>query len=664
MKLLAENRFIYFQFPSIWTKPLNTFRLETWTQPFQNKEDFFTKWTIEESKLSDSDFSFEKKQESWWKNYKDIELQTTNLDWTTRQIVIPWMVIWWMWTWVSSSSLIEAASKVWVWWHLSSIGIWWSYDDPSVYQWWDKFEKAYNQVENEFNSLFKDQLWLTDNQINKHLFECKEWLDENFWLTTDNQKEKMFRMKDLLAIYREAQDLKSKWINFGINAMYKTTSYVAVLKVATLAWIDYITTAAWNPNIHPRKIVTDFLQDTWKTDIQIPAFWLIVSIVRTVDTNYDYYIIEDPRFAWWHLWATDSMLERIPKKVWKEENLTTLRAKVWPDKPIIVAWWFNSAESIKTILDWWLANWIQIWTLAAVSEEAVNWWWKDFKERLISWNHIWPREEIDSIAEEEYRLVKENLYKAIWETRERLFNIAPEQLSDPKTLKVLKHIHKIIFQNFDKWTIWNLELWDDSIDSLEWEDKKLFNQVWWFLSNKFDDIWNEGQNSVLRWLRKTWNKIKLLVWIENQNKRYIDEIFRRYWNMLKLAKQFNEYDEKWIIPTHIVFDSVVWFDARQRLWRNDWKLCWEVINTRTCIWCLNSCLLAWRWKKDANDDVLVPSLADATAFCIVDWLEQWNTRRKLPIKFSWTTTVPYPDIRPFEHILAAMMWYEITKEAA
>lgn len=647
--------------PKLSGKDLNTFMLERWTNPYGNKEEFFVNWSIRLdgfNELKDELFALESKQRSWWENYQNITFQITEFDWTKRECMIPWVVIWWMWTWVSSSSLIETASKVWVWWHLSSIAIWWSYEEPDVYSKWAEFNIAFFKVETEFNTIFKEKLWLTDNQINKHLFECNEnqdWieLDENFWLF-GSRKEKMFRMKDLIAIYNQATELKSKWISFWINAMYKTTSYVAVLKVSTLAWIDYITTAAWNPNIHPKRIVTNFLQDTWKTDIRMPAFWLIVSIVRwAVDLEYDYFIIEDPRFAWWHLWATASMLERIPRKIWKEENLTSLRKKVWPDKPIIVAWWFNSTVNIRAVFDAW-ANWIQIWTTAAVSDEAVSWGWEDFKNALISWNHIWPREEIDNIAEKEYLLLKENLYKIIWETRQRLFDISPEQLCNPKTLKVLRHIHKIVFWNFNKWNVWWIDFWNVDSWELEWEDAILFDQVWWFLHKQFEDNNNEKHNPVSRWLKRIWKKAKSLVWIKNNNELLLNESLRRYWNMLKLAEQFIKFDEQWIIPTHIVFDSVVWFDARKRLWKDDWKICWEVIDTRSCVWCLNACLLAWRWEK------WIPWLPDSTAFCIVEWLKQWDKTRKLPINFSWTTTVPYPEIRPFSHILAAMLWYEVT----
>lgn len=630
--MLKENRLVFHKFPSIWAKSLNTFKLETWTSPYQDKDSFFdsSKRKIDWEYFDIGWYiNWNTKEDTWeraWgkKCNPNIVLIIENADWTNRLMAIPSIIIWWMWTWVSSKSLIKAAWEIWIWWHLSSIWIWGSYEAPNVYQKWEWFEKAFEEVENKFYSIFRDKFWLSENKINKHFFECNEWLDENFWIT-ESRKEKMFRMKDLIAIYEQISDiLSSSKTPFWINAMYKTTSYVAVLKVSTLAWIDFITTAAWFPNINPKIIIWNFLNDIWRQDIVMPALWLITTFSRIVtDLNYDYYIIEDARFAWWHLWWTDEMLDK-PNIVWKYENLISLRKKVWEWKPILLAWWFDSRKSIQEGFDAW-ANWIQFATQAAVSDEAVNWKWDDFKNLLISWNHIWPKKEIDNIAETEYIELKKWLKNTIQETREKIFNLNSEQILEPQVLKVLKYIHKIVFWNFYKWKILEDNFWNEDISELEWEDLILFNKIWSFFESKIQD--------------------------EIQ----INEEFRKYWNMLKLAEQFIKFDNLWIIPTHIVFDSVVWFDARKRLWKSDWKLCSEIIKTRACVWCLNSCLLAQRWKKWA------PKQISSTPFCIVDWLEQWNHRREIPIYFSWTTSVPYPEIRPIRDIIAAMMWIEVIR---
>ena len=412
-------------------KTLNTFIFETWLNSWDsldiicpkkiNWSDLDKKWYFE------SEFSIDNRIDAWWENYKENNvIYTQRLNWTKDQINLP--SIWWGWMWmdVSSLSLLEAASIrnfSWTWFsvtsHLSSIWMWaFRWDDlfENNWEWFDKYEL---QITKDFYKLFFLELWLTRKQIVSHFLRCDENLKLDASFQPINKYWKLFLMKDLIALYNDIKSAKEKWLFVPVNHMYKSTWYVASIKVAALAWADAITTWAWIPKdennnlVRPKDIISDFFKDIWKTNIRISAFWLIVSMTSPYAPWYDYYIDEDPRNAWWHQWATEGML-KFKKRVWKESVLKSLRKREGIDDntPIYAGWWIWSSHEIKDMFNMWF-NWVQLWTNFAVSEEARNCEWEDFKKALISWNHYWKETEIDEIAKNAIKKLEENIKKEI-----------------------------------------------------------------------------------------------------------------------------------------------------------------------------------------------------------------------------------------------------------
>lgn len=571
-----------------------------------------------------------------------------------------------MWIDIWSLSLLEAASlksSTWKWYymssHLSSIWIgdfrWYDLFDDN----WKWFERYWDKIEKEFYDLFEIELWLTREQIEKHflkndenlnlehdnfkidlnksLKERKTFLDSSFQPT--NKAWRIFLMKDLVALYHDVKSAKNMWLFVPINHMYKSTSYVASIKVAALAWADAITTWAWIPRtwykdkdndfVQPRDIILDFFKSIWKENYKIPAFWLIVSMTMAYAPWYDYYIDEDPRNAWWHQWAYESMLP-YEKRVWKENVLTSLRKREWinEDTPIYAAGWINSASDIKELFDMWF-DWIQLWTNFAVSKEARWWEWEDFKKALISWNHFWKETKIDEIAINSFKKLKSNIDKEIEKYRLKFEEIL--WLGENKV--------------FNWWFHWFVIFkFREVIDVINLIESKIFKKTDWIckLSTKNHEIIYNLMSDLL-YKKYNWNLEKLR------------KDLRVYWNLLKAFEEFKKFESSKTLPTHLLFDSVVWFIWRLRIEWGEHRLLNETImKSITCVQCVTHCLLRniwWvaqeKWSK----------------FCISDSLRIWDRdpNKTLILNFSWRTTCFYPEIRPIKDIIMTYAWVEVVR---
>jgi len=607
---------------------LNTIELEKWQNPYWNIEDYTNEvkdWNIFDEEEKDF-FSLENIKESFWKNYKDTILKIKQPNWEEKEIKISWIINWWMWTNVSSRDMVQAMNDIWFWGHLSSIWIGFYYFEDNFEGFYDKKNKEQNLiVEEEFTKIFENELWLTKDFLNKHFFVCnelvKDWEEQkrNTGFNWELWNEKYTRMMDLIAIYREVKNLKNKWNTVWLNAMYKTSSYIATLKIASLCWIDYVTTAAWNPDKNPKEFLKEFYSDLEEENIgyEIPAYWLLISMDRAVkDFDYDYYIFEDWHKAGGH----------VIKMKWtdKYKQLPKIKArfeKAWKRvPPIFAAWWVDSNKEVKKALELWF-DWIQIGTSVAVSEEAVNWKWDIFKKRLIAWNHLWPKTEEDIKYEEfidnEYdkfkkqikksnRLILKYLNKNLKESDED-FEITSEKINLLKD-----YIFKIIYKDF----------YNEEVEELNEEEQKMYNLVNQFLQEKFN--WDLDE---------------------------INKMIRNYGNSMKFVKEFDEFLNNNDTPTHLVFDSTVGFPWRTKIFK--WIIdivAWKIKSSK-CVNCLTDCILANRW----------PSKEDkSSTFCIYDWLDQTNNN-KPNIAFSGLSTVPYSDIRPIKDIMAYYMWTYIKR---
>jgi hypothetical protein len=467
--------------------------------------------------------------------------------------------------------------------------------------------------------------------------ERKIFMDSSFQPT--NKKWILFLMKDLTALYSDVKEAKDKWFFVPVNHMYKSSSYISSIKVAALAWADAITTGAWIPRtwfhekdnnfVQPRDIVSNFYKSIWKENHKMPAFWLIVSMTMAYAPWYDYYINEDPRSAWWHQWAFESMLP-FEKRVWKKNVLKSLRKREEIDEniPIYAAGWINSASDIKELFDLWF-NWIQLWTNFAVSKEARWWEWEDFKKALISWNHFWVETEIDEIAKKsaetlknyidiEIEIFRKKFENILWIENNNFINEEKIDENNFDTNSIYNVINIIENQIFKKDNTW--------LEELNPEEKKIYN----ILSKKINEKYK-------------WNIEKL------------SKDLRCYWNLLKAFDEFKRFENLWILPTHLLFDSVVWFIGRLRIeWREYRLLNNTIMNSVTCVQCVTHCILRNIWWIPPNR---------WSNFCISDSLRIWhiNAEKTLVLNFSWRTTCFYNEIRPIKDIILAYAWIEVVR---
>jgi len=255
------------------------------------------------------------------------------------------------------------------------------------------------------------------------------------------------------------------------------------------------------------------------------------------------------------------------------------------------------------------------------SEEAVNWEWIEFKERLIALNHIWPKTEKDKKYEEfidnEYskfekiirisnkkilRFIKNNIEE--WESK--------IEENNEKISIIKDYILKIIYKDF----------YNEEVEKLDENEQKIYNLINQFLKKEFN-----------------WDIDK------------IEKSIRNYWNSLKFIKQFEEYINNNDTPTHLVFDSTVGFPWRTKIFEDVYKIVAWKIKSSKCVNCLTDCILANRWPSKVNR---------SSTFCIYDWLDQTD-KNKQNIAFSGLSTVPYSDIRPIKDIMAYYMWYYIER---
>ncbi len=668
---------------------LNTVELETWLYPNWKIEDFCNNtidWKVLDCNIKDF-FSIQSKRFAFWDNYKDNnQIETINSDWETENKNIPTIINWWMWTNVSSASLVEAMNKLWFWWHLSSIWIW-------MYYFYERYKNRFNKdfkwnnsldniVQTEFDIIFKDELWLSDEFIKKHFFVCDELCDEknpnkkNKWFNWELAKERTSRMMDLVATYRQTKDLKSRENNVWINCMYKTSSYIASLKIAALCWIDYVTTAAWNPTKNPKEILKDFSEDLkkeWKT-CSIPAMWLLVSSSKIlVDFDYDYYTFEEWALAWWHILRLSKDDKFKELKLIKDKFI-----KAWKKiPPFYAAWWVSTNKEIKEVLDYTVVDldifikirevldgkkldkniikeirdgldcigldsdiikeirdgldgkkldsdiikrikdalivkwfdWVQIWTIAAVSEEACDGDWKEFKERLIWWNHLWENTEIDTKFFEWVDQAKQGFEKIVGDFNKQILSILDKteiEQETPEIKRVRDYLYKVVYNAF----------FDEKIDKLSDKEQEYYNKIKEFF-----------------YVRYKWKTDK------------IKKVFRDMWNAMKFLQEFEKYvKENWKKPTMLVFDSTAWFPGRTKIIPKMYEvIAWNVKPT-WCTWCLTDCICAWRWS--VREDRW-------SKFCIYNWLNYLNPDKN--IAFSWRSTVPYAEIRPIRDSMAYLM---------
>ena len=133
----------------------------------------------------------------------------------------------------------------------------------------------------------------------------------------------------------------------------------------------------------------------------------------------------------------------------------------------------------------------------------------------------------------------------------------------------------------------------------------------------------------------------------------VEKVFRNYWNAKKFLKWLEDFrdDHEGKNPTHLVFDSTVWFPWRTRITKKmDIILSWKM-KSSWCVNCLTDCILATRWNATTNS---------SSSFCIYDWLDQTDIDKE-NIAFSWLSTVPYPEIRPIKDTIAYYMWTYIER---
>lgn len=598
---------------------LNTAELEMWLDPFWWVRKYCRQildWA-EFDKIKGF-FSHKNKKEAFQEEYYDENIIfVPQLDGSSTRIAMSTIINWWMWTNISSRNMVLAMNNIWFGWHISSIWLW-NYYFNEKYKWFNELNKddKFKIIKNEFDSIFKNELKMPDELIEKHFFKCEDlWVqDKNTRFNWELWNERIHRMMDLVAIYKETMIIKWLGWDVWINVMYKTSSYIAATKIAILAWIDYITTAAWNPEKNPKEFLKEFYEDMrsiW-LKFRIPAFWLLISSSKILkDLDYNYYIFEEWKKAGWHIIRFEDKITGL-KKV--KEIFNKVKKRI---PPIYAAGWIYSNLSITEAFRAWF-NWVQIWTNMAVSQEAVNWEWEQFKKTLISGNHLWFKSDIDELSAK--NAIKNELVAKRYErmTRTKVVRIIKEQAKEKQInftwedIEIITdYFYKVVYNNF----------YEKDIEKLSDDQFKLLELVSNFIQEKFG--WNEKK---------------------------IYEALKSYWNSLKLIKEFKRFYEENPdkVPTHMVFDSTVWFEWRTRITPKLYKVLLWKLKSSSCVNCLVDCILAWRWN--------VKPFRWST-FCIHDWLNQiWNWPI---IAFSGRSTVPYPEIRNIKDIMAYYMGYYI-----
>lgn len=378
--------------------------------------------------------------------------------------------------------------------------------------------------------------------------------------------------------------------------------------------MDYVTTAAWNPTENPKIFLKDFLDELIKQgkNVLLPAFWLLVSSADKrifKDFDYDYYVFEEWAKAWWHI-----------IRMWDKFDAIKKIKKMFEDKwqaipPIYAAGWVSTNKEIKEAIDAWF-DWIQIWTLAAVSKESAGWDWEQFKKRLIWWNHLWENSQIDEEYFKEIAESKSNIEWVVKNFNSRVLsylsqeNKAEYTEESPEVIRMMNYLYKIVYNDY-----FDEEIKD--FESLSQEEQKFYTQLKTFLSQSYN-----------------WDITK------------INKVLKNYGNAKKFLKEFDTYNKSNAeVPTHVVFDSTVWFPGRMKITKNLYEIiAWEV-NSTWCTACLTDCILANRWSVRGDR---------WSTFCIRDRLNYLNPDRNIP--FSWRSTVPYDEIRPIKDIMAYLMW--------
>ena len=672
-------------------KDLNTFKLETWKNHWKPLSEICPdqiSWEeIDTAEWRAKVFSLENRKKAWWENYNETnELTTKRLNWKEDKKHIPWFIVWWMWVLITWKELQEATAleaennettqkweekKYFMSSNLSTILIGASREPNLLENDWEWFQKYWHIVEKKFYDLFEWELWLTREQINEHFLKTDDNLnldpenfqidlsiprkDKNLFLDSSFQTKwkhwTLKLMKDLYYLYHDVKSSKDKWIPCLINDMYKSTWYVASLKVAALAWVDAITTGAWIPttwhldlniDVNPKDIVSDFYTSIWGEDLKMPAFWLIVSITMVFAPGYDYYIDEDPRDAGWHQWATENMLA-YEKRVWKVAVLKSLRKRelIKEGTPIYAGGWIGCATDVKEVLDMWF-DWVRVWTTFAVSEQAVDWEWEDFKKALISWNHYWEETEIDEITKNAVKELRDNIDKELIIFRKKFEEILWVSVNNT-TVNYMDFIEYDTDSKFGLDSIIKL-----SVDEVKEVINIFENEI--FKKEKLNYApLSEEQINLYDYLSEKlyekygWDVAKLK-----------DELME-YWNLQKAFSEFEKFDKLWEMPTHLLIDSVVWFIWRIRIeWWEHRLLNWTIMKAIICVECITKCILRNVWWIPRNK---------WSKFCIKNSLliETRNKSNDLIVNFSWRTTCFYPEIRPAIDIAAAFVWTEVVR---
>ncbi len=609
---------------------LNTIEFNTWNNSEKSFEEIFPNWVVTWEYLDENMIEFfceENLKTAFWEKYKQYnEIETTDLRWNKFVIKMPSIVWWWMWIDISSFSLVSVLNEAWFSGHTSSIWVGF-HNYQSKYP--QLFKKGYvwrkeldEIVEKDFYKKFWEELWFDEEFIDKHFFKCNDIKENEVWkwFNIRNWKWKILRMMDLVTIFEKWSEAKKRWEIIGQNLMLKTSSYLAALKVSILAWYDYLSTSAWIPSVNPKVFLQDFFQDLKDAgyNIRIPAFWLVTATTMGLDTDYDYYVYEEWKQAWWHT-VDWKWLERFKKDF--DKKFVNL-----PNTPLLyAAWSVSTNEELKKIFDIWY-NWSQNATVFIPTDEAINGEWEWFKKAIIAWNHFWEDTELDRKYYEWVEKTKEKFERFIKLYNRKLIKYLNEKWGildeeTPEIAIVRDYLYKIIYNDF-----FDNEV--KSFEDLNDKEKEYYNLLKDFISDKFG-----------------WDIEK------------INMVLRRYWNAKKFVKEFDKFQEKNLtLPTHVRFDSTVWYKASARVKESMVRIILSIGEIKQCVECLTWCLLWKRWNVNSED---------ASKFCIKDELNPVLEEEHNPdwewIVFSWRSRCFYPEIRPTRDILAGMMGYYVER---
>ncbi|NDK08617.1 hypothetical protein EOM39_05255 [Candidatus Gracilibacteria bacterium] len=599
---------------------LNTVELEEGLYPNGKVEDFCKeKVSGEELDKNPDFFSEENRKKAFGDNYKsNNEIEITEEDGSTKKVNIPTIINGGMGTNVSSASLVEAMNKLGFGGHLSSIGI-------GFYHYYESHKELFKEnfnfddglceiVQKDFDKLFKEELGLSEEFIENHFFICDELSDEknpnkkNKGFNGQLGKERISRMMDLVAVYRQTMDLKSRGNSVGINCMYKTTSYLSSLKIAALCGIDYVTTAAGNPTMNPKVILKKFKSDldAEGKKCSVPAIGLLVSSNKIInDFDYDYYIFEEGEKAGGHILRMGDKFKELEKIKDKFKKA----GKEIP--PIYAAGGVSTNKEIKEALDAGFDG-VQLGTLPAVSEEACNGDGKEFKERLIGGNHLGKDTDIDIKFNEGVEKTITGFLELLEGFNSQILSVLDLSENEQESIEVSRvrdYLFKIIYNDF----------FDQEIKTLE------------ELSEKEQGYYNKIKNFFVEKYQGSLEKIS--------------KVFRDLGNAKKFMKEFDKYiEENGKFPNMLVFDSTAGFPGRTKIIPNMYEIIAGNIKPTGCVGCLTDCICAGR--GNVRED-------RGSKFCIYNWLNYLNPDNN--IAFTGRSTVPYAEIRPLKDIAAYLM---------